>query len=447
MLFGKLAATRNFALSALVLLTLTLPARAQIGYFLTGAGPINRSMAGAAVGAPIDGPGALYWNAGAISAIPNSMDIGVELLWPQTRIESQYAANSFGPGIPPVSLSGSNRGDNGIFALPTMSVIYRPDCSSLTYGLGVFAIGGFGTNYPASTTNPVLTPQAPGGLGFGPIYSELQLIQLAPTVSWQITDRLSIGVGPTLTLGRLAVDPLFGTAPNDANGDGFSTYPGGTHTRVAWGGGFQVGALYCFDGGWNLGASFKSPQWLEPFHFQSVDELGRPSNATFHLDVPMIVSVGVGYTGFERWVFAGDFRWVDYDSANGTRQGGFDANGTTRGVGWRSVFAMALGAQYRLTDNLLVRAGYSFNDNPIDNHETSFNVASPTVIQHILSVGLSYRVTDALFLSAAYSHMFDNSIDGPLVAPFGTVPGATIRSSASADSFLLGATVYFGARN
>ena len=434
------------ALAALLLVLVATPAWAQAGYLLTGAGPINRSMGGAAVGAPLDGPGALFWNSATISALPNSMDFGVELLWPQTSIESNYSANSLGAGLPAVGFSGSSRGDNGIFALPTMSLVYSPECSPFSYGLGVFAIGGFGVNYPSSIDNPITTPQPPGGVGFGSIHSNLQLIQMAPTVSWRLTERLSIGIGPTLTLARLQIDPFFLTAPNDANGDGSATYPPGMHNRTAWGGGFQLGAFYKLDCNWSLGASFKSPQWLEEFRYQSTDELGRPVVLSYHADIPLIVSLGVGYSGGP-WTLAADLRWIDYDSANGTRQGGFGQEGAVLGVGWRSIFALALGAQYQLTESLSARIGYSFNDNPIANQETSFNVASPTIIQHTVYVGASYRVSNALTLSMAYAHLFQNDIDGPLVSPLGPVAGTSIRSTTSADTFLLGATVYFGARN
>src|SRR4051812_33657633 len=54
------------------LLTLLLghhPAWAQFGDSLPGAGPINRSMGGAAVAAPIDPAGALYWNPATIGGL------------------------------------------------------------------------------------------------------------------------------------------------------------------------------------------------------------------------------------------------------------------------------------------------------------------------------------------------------------------------------------------
>ena len=305
----------------------------QIGPLFTGAGPVNRSMGGASVAAPIDASGALFWNPATTSGLPSSsMDFGVELLYPQTHVSSSLPANAFGPGVPGGAVSGSNRGDDGIFALPTMALVYRPTDSDFTYGLGVFTLGGFGVNYPSSATNPILTPQPPNGLGLGSVYSELQLLQLVPTVSAQLTDRLSIGGGPTLTMANLRADPLFVTAPN-ANG----SYPAGTHGRLSWGGGFQVGTYYVLDGGWQLGASFKSPQWLEGFHFQTVDARGLPRGSSYTFDLPLIASVGVGYTGFKDWTLAADLRYLDYGSTQGFRQSGFAPDGTVRGLGWRNV--------------------------------------------------------------------------------------------------------------
>src|SRR5277367_1693567 len=114
----------KLVLSLLALGLCGLPAQAQIGVLFTGAGPVNRSMGGASTAAPIDASGALYWNPATISGLPgSSIDFGVELLYPQTRLSSSYSANSFGPGIPPINLSGSDRGDDGIFAVPSMALV------------------------------------------------------------------------------------------------------------------------------------------------------------------------------------------------------------------------------------------------------------------------------------------------------------------------------------
>jgi long-chain fatty acid transport protein len=137
-------------------------------------------------------------------------------------------------------------------------------------------------------------------------------------------------------------------------------------------------------------------------------------------------------------------RYIDFKNAEGLREGGFDPTGAVRGIGWRSTVAVAVGAQYRLTDALALRAGYSFNQDPISDSQAFFNVASPTILEHTLYLGASYDVTDAFSLSLAYAHAFQNSVSGPFVSPVGATPGTSVTSTVSADTFLLGATIRFG---
>ena len=63
------ALPRRLILSVLTLAAVALPARAEIGFILTGVGPVNRSMGGASTAAPIDATGALYWNPASISGL------------------------------------------------------------------------------------------------------------------------------------------------------------------------------------------------------------------------------------------------------------------------------------------------------------------------------------------------------------------------------------------
>jgi len=436
--------SRGLALSLVVLALSGTPARAQIGLLFSGTGPVNRSMGGAATATALDATGALFWNPATLSGLGSSeIAFGVELLAPQERLASGVAGGALGPTGPQGSVFGSDRGDVGVFPLPSAALSYRPDGSAWTFGLGIFEVAGFGTNYPASSFNPVLTAQPPRGIGLGPVYSELQVLEVAPALSYQLTPRLSVGGGPLLALANLRADPGVITAP-DPTGNGFATYPPATHTRFAWGGGFQAGAYYTFDDGWRLGASVQSPRWFERFHFQSATPTGQPHNFGFNTDLPMVVSVGSAYSGFDRWLLAADVRYVDYGNADGLRQSGFDPSGAVRGLGWRSVWALSLGAQYQVTDALALRLGYSANQSPIDRANTFVNVAAPTILEHTVYLGASWNVSKDLSLSVAYAHAFQNALSGPFVTPVGSLPGTSVTSVVSADTFLLGATVRFG---
>jgi long-chain fatty acid transport protein len=158
----------------------------------------------------------------------------------------------------------------------------------------------------------------------------------------------------------------------------------------------------------------------------------------------MVLSFGTAYTGIERLIVDCDLRYFDYGNARGFKQSGFLANGAVAGLGWNSVFGLALGAQYLLTERFTARIGYSYNSNPIPGAQTEFNVGSPLIYQHILSFGVSAKIASNVQANIAYSHAFQNSITGPLYNPaFGPLPGTSVTSTMSSDFLQGGVSVLF----
>jgi long-chain fatty acid transport protein len=419
-------------------------ASAQQGLLLSGVGPINRSMGGASTAAPIDSAGALYWNPASIVGLERSeMEFGVELVAADSKLSSFIEAGSLGPGFPPIDLAGTTESHAGWFAIPSFGFVYKPECSPLTYGLGIYGIAGFGTNYRQDNSNPIVTAPPPAGLGLGSLFSQYQVLQVAPSVAFQVTDRLSIGFAPTFDLAELSVDPAFFASPDDANGDPFATLPSATHGRTNWGMGCQLGLYYTTECCWNFGATIKSPQWFNEYQWNATDEVGMHRQVNFDLDLPMILSLGASYTGCECWTIAADFRYYDYRNTDGFRTAEYDGNGAVTGLGWDSIFAVALGAQYQWSEGISLRIGYTWNENPVPDKNASFNVVSPLIIEHTVYVGASYDITDACVLSLAYLHGFENSIEGPIVTAAGTILGSSVKSSAYVDTLMLGLTVKF----
>ena len=434
---------RAWLAAILSILLSAADAPGQFGLALGGAGPVNRSMGGASTAAPIDAAGALYWNPATITALPRSeMSYGIEVLIPRTTIASRIPAGVLGPN----AISGNSGGNNGVFPLSTFALIHRPEDSSITYGLGFFTLGGFGVNYAASTTNPILSPQFPNGRGLGSLYSQYLAYQLAPTIAVKISDSVSIGFSANLDFGQLSINPALFSPPTivgSSAGPG-PVYAPATDGRLRFGGGFHAGIYYDGGGDWRFGAAVKSPQWFETYTYNAVSASGQPVTPKFDLDFPLIASVGTSYVGIEKLLLAADLRFVDYRDTNGFRQTGFTPQGVLRGLGWQNVFALALGSQYRMTDAVSLRAGYTFSLDPVGNAVTSYNLAAPTIIQHSLSAGFSYAVTKSLNVSLAYVHSFQNSNTGPIIQPFlGAIPGSSVRSAATADSVIIGASVYF----
>ena len=432
--------------AASLLLFLAIPgmARAQ-GIALSGVGPINRSMAGTATAAPIDAAGAIMWNPASISGLERSeMEFGLELLLPTESISSSIEPGALGGGFPPVRLSGSDYGEPGVSSIPTVALVHKVKNSRWTYGLGMFGVAGFQVNYAASSTNPVLLPQnnTPGGAGgLGRVYAQAEYFQIVPTASYAVSEKFSFGFSPTITMARLAADPLVFAPPDDADGSGVATYPSGRGSRYSWGAGFQLGAYYITDNCWRFGFCFKSPQWFEPIRFNTENELGYPRYESLRLDYPMILSLGTSYSGIQNWLFACDVRYFDYANTAGFGDpAAFDpTNGRVTGFGWKSILSVHTGVQYRASDRLYLRMGYQYNDNPINSEAVFFNIASPLTIQHVVSTGLSYHLTDNLICSIAYLHGFENRCTGAIVNPVaGALAGTSVTTATSADALSMG---------
>ena len=74
---------------------------------------------------------------------------------------------------------------------------------------------GFNVNMPADATNPITSPPfALGGVGIGKQQTEATFYQMAPVMSVAVTDRLSIGFGPVINMGKISLDKNIFTSPN-----------------------------------------------------------------------------------------------------------------------------------------------------------------------------------------------------------------------------------------
>jgi long-chain fatty acid transport protein len=371
------------------------PSAGAQGIVVPGVGPINRSMAGTATAAPLDAAGAIHWNPATMSALPSSeVVIGFELLYLSTHVETAF---------------GSTRSDSGVSPLPTLAIAWQPEDSPWTFGLGLFTIGGFGTNYAldGNTAN----------LAFEPIFSRLQILQLVPSASLKLTDQLSIGLGATVSMADASLD-FQPAVPAPL-----------THGPMRWGGGFNAGVYYETDSHWNFGLSYKSPQWFEDFEYNTAF-----GPLTLNIEYPAIYSAGVSYTGFSRLVWALDLRYLDYANA-----AFFGPSPLAGGLGWDSVFSVSTGVQYQWNDAWSFRLGYIFNENPVPDEYAYVNIPAAAIYQHIIAIGATWRVTSNTSFSIAYLRAFENSITGDI--PF--APGFTVTNRQTIDALVAGLEVKF----
>lgn len=425
---------RTLLASALLLAAAATPVQATDGHFLHGVGAVNSAMGGAGVASPSSLLGTYYLNPAGLMAFDGTrMEFGFELFRADRTLSSDL------PGF----AAGSTRSKRDWVPIPAMGISTRLQNDKVVVGVGALGIGGFGVDYAASTSNPILTPQPNG---FGQIYSNYQFLKISPAVAFAPVPRVWIGGALNVDWASLAVTPMPGATPDVDPGTGTAFYPTAAAADGAFGYGFQAGILVKPNDLVALGASYSSPQYFESFEFNStvanpnLPTYGTPRTIKFRLDVPAVYGFGVALSPLPTLTLAADGRYITYKSTRGFDKKGFRSDGSVRGFGWKNIWVVAVGGEFRPTERLALRAGYNRSQNPISKAQSFFNTPAPAIMESHLSFGGGIQVSRRIEVSAAYYHVAKTSLTGPIPNP-AVPPGSTVTSAMSEDALLFQVTL------
>jgi long-chain fatty acid transport protein len=425
--------------AATLLAAATRPARATDGHFLHGVGAINSAMGGVAVAKSNSILGAFYTNpAGLANFAGTRVEIGFELFRPDRTVSS-----AIGP------MSGSTTSSSAFTPIPAFGWSRALKGNRVFVGVAGIGAGGFGVDYQADPKNPILMPRP---IGFGQVYSSFQLMKIIPAVAVRATSKLRVGVAANVDWASLAVDPMPVAAPTvDPGPDGIPNtaddrafYSRATDAAGAFGAGIQAGVQYSLTPAFALGVSYVSPQVFQKFKYDAVYEdpnlasFNQPRAIEFALDVPAVYAAGLAFTPSSRLTAGVDAKYITYASTRGFKGSGFASDGSVRGFGWNNIWSLAAGLEARPTQHLTARAGYNFSGNPIPDNLSMFNMPAPAVVQHHATFGFGYAMANGFGVDIGYYRAFKHTITGPFQNMAGPVPGSSVTSSLSENSFLVG---------
>ena len=428
------------ALLNLVLLLFLWPVvgYATDGHFLHGAGPVNEAMGGADTGLCLDATGSIAWNPACTARFfGRRVEFHGTLFVPWRSLSSTVDANAFGPGMPAATLSGTTVSKRNMSFMPGFAFIYHPTGSSNAYHIGMLAVSGFGVDYAQNTdfSNPILTPQAPNGFGFGSIRSNYMLVTVPMGVARQLTERLSVGFSAVPSLSMLQVIPAPFSAPVSA-GSSMPYYLSAGNHAPAFGAGFSAGVHYALEKV-NIGVSYRSPVWFRDFKWQRKDLTGTAHTLQFQMNLPQVVSIGTGIAPSKNTRIGIDARWFNYANTAGFDEVGYADDDSVSGFGWNNIWAIGGGIQQRVTKSTKIMAGYNFSGNPVPDKYTFFNTPAPAIVQHHVSGGIMQSVGKVDF-TFTYYHAFRNSISGPWISSMGPIPGTSVTSKMAENSMTFG---------
>ena len=363
----------------------------------TAAG-LGTSFAG--VGSAAETPDTVSNNPAGMVRLPGlQVYLGGSIIIPSATFRGT-ATDRFGRVI-----SGDTERDAGNAAVvPFGHVAYRvtPD---LSVGLSITSPYGLATYYGPGWAGRYLADK-----------TDLRTIDFNPAVAYRIAPWLSVGAGLSVQTARA----VFSSSINSSTltgrllplQDGLFNLRGDDVSV-----GYNVGVLIEPRAGTRIGLTYRS-RIQHDFEGQTTYNLPaallanpllrarfRNGPGRAKLVLPDTAGVSVTQEFGPRWTGYLDVNWTNWSLFK--RLGAYRDTGeliTNTPQNYRDSFFVALGASYRASDWLTLRAGTAFDKTPV---RDAFRTARvPDEDRYWLSVGASARLAPNMVLDAGYAHLF-----------------------------------------
>ncbi|HMM86607.1 outer membrane protein transport protein [Azohydromonas sp.] len=408
---------------AAAVLGCALPALATNGMNMEGYGPISTGMGGASQ-ALDHGSAALAQNPATLALMGAGarLDVAVGLLGP--RVESRVDT--------PMGAMAS-KSDGTSYVMPALGYVRRS--GRLVYGLGVFAQGGMGTEYKASSF-------LAAGSGL-PVRSELGVGRVMLPLAYDVTPEFAVGAtldfmwagldlrmaAPATQLGGLVT----GGSGNLAMGlpQMLPMLPPGAWARIDFsdssdftgqanstGWAAKLGMVYKASPALTLGASYQFESDLGDMKTgstgasMSIQGMGSIPGRITVVDFqwPSMLAAGAAWQATPALLLAVDVKrigWADvmksfrmrFDSA-APAASGFDGSiDFALPQEWKDQTVFNLGLAWAASGQLTLRAGLNLADNPIP--DALVNPLFPATVERHYTFGLGWRFDPASELNAS----------------------------------------------
>jgi long-chain fatty acid transport protein len=364
-------------LAAAAILAAT-PAHATNGMRMIGFGPIQNSMGGASVAAPLDAA-TIVSNPAGISDVAPRFDLAGQGFTPSVK----YTAN-WSMGGPPAAAGQSS--DRPTDFLPTLATVFKVQ-DDLTVGVAALGTAGMGVDYA----------QGGSALYQSALLTSYMNGRIAPAAAYRVNDQLSVG---------LALNLMYAQMEYEAGG-------GPKHkTAGSFGYGATLGVTYKPAPIVTLAAAYETPSTFQDFEF----DLSGTTQA-LQFNQPMVATVGGAVRPVAGLLLALDGQWINWSATNGKDQPKFTKNAPPAGMGWNMNWSdqmvVKVGAEYQFQGlkELRIRAGYNYGKAPLDKDRALENIAFPAVAESHFTVGAGYDI-GKFAVNAAFMYSPESKISG-----------------------------------
>lgn len=257
------------------------------------------------------------------------------------------------------------------------------------------------------------------------IKTSLTTYNIQPSAAYKLSDRLSIGGGVDIQY----ADAELTQAVDLGAADGVSEFQG-SDLSVGW----NVGLMYEPAENWRLGAHYRSAISHElNLDFTTFGPGGgivsSDAGASADLELPDIATLAAAYDIDEQWTVMGHvmwFGWSNFDAITALNSAGGTI--TSLPQNYKNTYAVALGSEYKHSDEWTFRGGIQFDETPTQDGFRS--TRTPDGDRTWVSLGATYNMNPAMDLdfSATFIDVAGEDINVSRAQP----SGATANINAEA---------------
>jgi long-chain fatty acid transport protein len=410
-----------FTLTPLCALLAAGSAHATNGMLMEGYGPISTGMGGASQ-AMDHGNAAMAQNPATLGLMTDGtsrLDVAFGILGPDVKS----------------SMMGMDAKSGGTsYVMPAFG--YTRRSGALTYGIGMFAQGGMGTEYEGASFMSA-------GTGL-PSRSELGIGNLIAPVAYQVNQNLTVGAtlkfmwssldvqmngrlteiaqmmtggqgGLATNMGMMAQGMVPGVNPNTtiARID-FSDSSKFSGAAKSTGLGASIGATFKASKDVMLGGSYQFKSALADMKTAStsanlgivgmLNDSGQMSVIDFQM--PAVLAVGASWQASPSLLVAADVKNIAWADAMKSFKMRYDSAAAGMGYvafaipqNWKDQTVLNLGLAWKANDQLTVRTGLNLADNPVP--DTYVNPLFPATVRNHFTLGFGYKLSDSAEINAA----------------------------------------------
>jgi long-chain fatty acid transport protein len=314
---------------------------------------------------------------------------GMQMVAVGSLIQPSIQFSSTSPG-------GGQGGDAGSLALVPALYFSLPLTPTISAGLGINAPFGLKTDYAA------------GWVGrFQALESEIQTVNINPSIAWKMNDQVSFGAG-------VNVQRIDATLSNNI----FPLVPGSLVTIKGddYGWGYNLGMLWKVDPSTRLGLAYRSKIDYTLSGQLSSNFAGLPSgDVTADITMPATASLSLVHKLMPSVDLLADVTWTGwsvFDQLRIVRTSG-GVVGTPTKENWSDSWRYSLGATWHQDQTWTWRAGVAYDQTPVS--DTYRTARIPDESRIWVALGGQYRVDKQNLIDFGYAHLFvaSASINSP----------------------------------